>query len=145
MIVVLKKTTDNDLYTGLPASRGATIYITDGTTAYVMEVGNLALTGSLQTILNGMEGDLWGLTQVNGVLATETENEIAGAIQWYTQNAGAKSDVFDKPLAQIVTDITAMVNTSFPSASAAIKTGWVRTLMSSLLDTRVNGHDRDLV
>lgn len=146
MIVILKSIIENDLSTGLPSQRAATIWISDSTTAYVMQVGNLALTGSLQTILNGMEADLWTLTQSGGVLATPTENEIAGAIQWYVANSGAKSDVFDKSITQLHTDITAMVAASFPPPiSAAVRTGWVRTLMSSLLDTRVNGHDRDLV
>lgn len=144
-IVILKKTTDYNPDTGQPSGRGVTVWISNGTTNYVMQVGGLALTGNLQTILNGMEGDLWGLTQSGGVLATSTENEIAGAIQWYTSAPGTKAAVFDKTVAQEVTDITALIAASFPTASAAVKAGWLQLLMSSLLDTRVNAHDRDLV
>lgn len=144
-ITILKKVIDNDLNTGLPASRGVTIHIDDGATAYVMEVGNLALTGNLQTILNGMEGDLWTEVQQSGVLATPTENEIAGAILWYISAPGTKAAVFDKTVAQEVIDITALIAASFPVASAAVKAGWLQLLMSGLLDTRVNAHDRDLV
>lgn len=131
--------------TNQPVSRAVKIYITDGTDAYIYGVGGLPLTGSLQTVLNGMETELYTEASANGVVPTSTDEAIVEAIQWYLANGGAKSDVFDKPLAQLHTDITAMVAASFPSASAAVRTGWVRTLMSGLLDTRVNAHDRELV
>ena len=145
MIIILESVINNDMNTGLPASRGTTIYITDNVTAYVMQVGNLALVGNLHTILNAMETDLWALVQINGTLATATDSAIVEAIQVYIANPGMKADVFDKSIAQETTDITALVAASFPLASVAVKTGWFRLLMSSLLDTRVNAHDRGLV
>lgn len=145
MIVILKHVLDSGAVVGVPDTRGVTIWISDGTTAYVMQVGNLALTGNLQTIMNGMETDLWTMVTTNGVLATATENEIASAIQWYVANPGTKVAVFDKTITQENTDITALIAASFPTASAAVKAGWLQLLMSSLLDTRVNAHDRDLV
>lgn len=144
-IVILKTAVTPNYETGEPEGRSAYIYITNGTTPYMYDVGGLALTGSLQTILNGMEAGLYTEAAANGKVPTSTEIAIVEAIAWYVANSGAKADVFDKSITQLATDITAMVNSSFPSASAAIKTGWVRTLMSSLLDTRVNAHDRDLV
>lgn len=144
-IVILGKPTIATGDDNQPLSRGVKIYITNGTAAYIYGVGGLPLTGSLQTVLNGMETELYQEAAANGVIPTSTDIAIVEAIQWYIANSGAKADVFDKSITQLATDITAMVNSSFPSASAAIKTGWVRTLMSSLLDTRVNAHDRDLV
>jgi len=64
---------------------------------------------------------------------------------WYKANPGTKTAVFDKTVAQESTDITALIAASFPSASAAVKAGWLQLLMSRLLDTRVNARDRDLV
>lgn len=125
--------------------RGVYIWVSNGTTAYMTNRGGLPLTGALLPGLNAIADELWTEAQAGGKLPTSTETAIVEAIQWYQANAGAKGDVFDKSITQLTTDITAMVNTSFPTMSAPIKTGWVRTLMSSLLDTRVNAHDRDLV
>lgn len=145
MIIIMKKTITLDPITNQPVSRAVSIYITDGATAYTYDVGGLALTGNLQTILNGMEADLWPEAVGSGAVATETDREIVNAIQWYIANPGTKAAVFDKTVAQEAIDITAMINASFPTASAAVKAGWLQLLMSSLLDTRVNAHDRDLV
>lgn len=144
MIIIMKKTITLD-FNGQPVARAVSIYITDGATAFTYDVGGLPLTGSLQTALNEMEAELWPEAQANGAVATETDREIVNAIQWYISNPGTKVAVFDKTVAQEVTDITALIAASFPSASAAVKTGWLQLLMSALLDTRVNAHDRDLV
>lgn len=145
-IQIIKITINNDGETGEPLNRTAMFTITAGGGAvYSWSRGGIPLTGGVQAFLDAEEAQLWTEASTTGNLATATELEIAGARAWYLANAGAKADVFDKSVAQMVTDITAMVNASFPSASAAIKTGWIRTLVSSLLDTRVNAHDRDLV
>lgn len=145
-IVILGKPTIATGDNNQPVSRGVKIYITNGTAAYIYGVGGLPLTGSLQTVLNGMETEKFTEASAAGQLPTSTDIAIVEAIQWYIANSGAKADVFDKSITQLATDITAMVAASFPPPlSAAIRTGWVRTLMSSLLDTRVNAHDRDLV
>lgn len=143
-IVILKTRIENDPATFEPASRGVTLWISNGTTNYVMQVGGLALTGSLQTILNGMEADLWAMVNGVGTPATSTENEIAGAILYYKANAGMKTAVFDKSVAQSDIDIGGLV-ASISGLNAAQRTGLKQLLMSSLLDTRVNAHDRDLV
>lgn len=131
---------------GTISARHVDIIITSGGVSYLFTRGGLPLTGNLQTILEAEEASLWEAAESKGVLATDTDLEIAAAIAWYKANGGAKTDVFDKTVLQLVTDITVMVTASFPPPiSAAVRTGWIRTLMSSLLDTRVNGRDRDLV
>lgn len=144
-IVILSKSFNIDPMTNAQVSRNAYFYISSGAEAYVYNAGSLSLTGSLQTILNGMEAQLFTDAQASGTLPTSTEIEIVGAIQWYLSAPGTKAAVFDKTVAQEVTDITALIAASFPTASAAVKAGWLQLLMSSLLDTRVNAHDRDLV
>lgn len=128
-----------------PTGRTFTFHITDGSAAYVSSIGGQPLTGNRQTILDGIADEVWAGAIEYGHTPTPTEIEIVGAILWYKANDGAKADVFDKSISTLATDITAMVNASFAGQSQAIRTGWIRVLMSSLLDTRVNGHDRDLV
>jgi hypothetical protein len=145
---MIVKLTDGEVtnpQTGQVTQRTAYIWISDGSTSYMMSVGSLPVEGALMTVLNGMESELWPQAVAGGQLPTPVETEIAGAIQWYQANAGTKAAVFDKSVAQEVTDITALIAASFPSASAAVKAGWLQLLMSSLLDTRVNAHDRGLV
>lgn len=141
MIIILGQ----NLISNDPPTRVAYFWISNGTDSYVYTKVGLPEAGNLQTVLNGMEAELWTLAAANGQLPTETETAIVEAVQFYIANPGTKADVFDKSATQLAADITAMVNASFPSASAAVKTGWIRTLMSSLFDTRVNAHDRDLV
>lgn len=145
IVIITKPVIQPNFETGQPESRSMKIYITDNVTAYTYNVGGQLLVGNLQTILNAMELQLWIEAQANGQVATSTDIAIVEAIQWYVANVGAKADVLDKSSAQLVIDINAMVETSFPTMSTAIKTGWKRTLLSSLFDTRVNAHDHDLV
>lgn len=127
-------------------SRGADFIISDGVEPwYFGAKSGLATTGSIQQMLDEQEAQLWTNAQIYGRLATPGEIALAEARAWYLANPGAKADVFDKSVAQLHTDITAMVNASFPNAPAAVKTGWVRTLVSSLLDTRYNALNAGLV
>lgn len=143
-IVILKTDTQLHFETGEPTGRSAYIYITNGTAAYMYNVGGLALTGSLQTILNGRESELYSGAVANGQVPTSTEMEIVGAILYYQANSGMKTAVFDKSVAQSDTDVTGLV-AAITGLNAAQRTGLKQLLMSSLLDTRVNAHDRDLV
>lgn len=144
-IQIIKITTDDD-FDGQPASRTAYFTIQSGTgTVYSYSRGGLPLTGGVQGLLDAEEAGLYAQASASGNVATATELELAGARAHYVSDPGMKAAVFDKTVALTVTDITAMVNASFPSASAAVKTGWIRTLVSSLLDTRVNAHDRGLI
>lgn len=144
-IQIIKVTTDPDFFTGEPGSRTAHFTIVSGGPVYSYSRGGLPLTGGVQAMLDAEEAALYAEAAANGVLATGEDLEIAGARAWYVSNPGTKAAVFDKTIAQEVTDITALISASFPSASAAVKAGWLQLLMSSLLDTRVNAHDRDLV
>lgn len=144
-ISIIKITINNDGETGEPLNRSASFTISSGGAVYFWSKGGLPLTGGIQVLLDAEEAEMWAEAQASGRLATATELEIAGARAWYLSAPGTKAAVFDKTVAQEVTDITALINSSFPSASAAVKAGWLQLLMSSLLDTRVNAHDRDLV
>lgn len=145
-ILITKVMTMPDPFTGQPASRAANFIINNGADPwYSYSKGGLPLEGAIQPMLNAEETELYAAAVVNGRLATLGEIALAESRAWYLANPGAKADVFDKTVAQMHTDITAMVNVSFPSASAAVKTGWIRTLMSSLLDTRYNAFEKGLV
>ncbi len=143
-IQIIKITIDNDFDTGEPASRTAHYTIRSGGGVIYKGVrGGLPLAGAVQPMLDAEA--LYADALAGGNVATAAEIEMAGARAWYVSNPGTKAAVFDKTVAQEVTDITAMLAASFPTASAAVKAGWLQLLMSSLLDTRVNAHDRDLV
>lgn len=144
-IQIIRVSTQNDPDTGQPLSRSVTFTISDGTTTYLWGRGGLPLTGGVQALLNAEEPELWASASAGGTLATDYDISLAQARAWYVSNPGSKADVFDKTVDQLNADITSLVNTSFPSASAAIKTGWVRTLMSGLLVTRSFTFERNLV
>lgn len=145
-IQIIKVSTENDWETGEPANRTAHFTIqSGGGIVYSWSMGGLPLTGGVQAMLEAEETQLYAEASASGNVATPAELEMAGARAWYVANPGTKAAVFDKTVAQENTDITALIAASFPSASAAVKAGWLQLLMSSLLDTRVNAHDRDLV
>ncbi len=143
-IIIFTQKTNTDMDTQIQ-TREAHIWITNNTTNYVMDVGNLTMTGSLQSVLNGMESDLFTLAAGGGGhIATATENEIAGAITYYIADPGMKAAVFDSTVASLDTSITAIVN-AITGLSAAQKTGLRRALMASIISVRIDAHDRGLV
>lgn len=145
-IQIIKVTIMYNSETGEPVSRTADFIISNGGgTIYKWSRGGIPLTGGVQAFLEAEEAALWADAQAGGHLASDFDISLAQARMWYVQNPGAKADVFDKTVEQLNTDITALVNASFPAASAAVKTGWVRTLMSGLLVTRSYTFERDLV
>lgn len=145
-IQIIKVTVNNDSETGVPTSRTAHFTIQSGTgTMYSWSRSGLPLTGGVQALLDAEEAALYADASSSGNVATAFDISLAEARAWYVANGGAKADVFDKSVAQLHTDITAMVNASFPSASAAVKTGWVRTLMSGLLCTRSYTFEKGLI
>jgi len=144
IIQLSKPSTTTDPDTGEPLSRAVTFYISNNGEAYIYNRGGLPLEGNVQTMLEAEEAELFLAAQANGVLPTATQIEIVGAILYYQANPGMKAAVFDKSITQTALDVTALVN-SISGLGVAQKAGLVQILMSSLLDTRVNAHDRNLV
>lgn len=145
-IQIIKVVTVDDFETGEPMSRTATFIInSQGGPWYAWSRGGLPLTGNVQSLLDAEEAQLYTQASTGGQLATTYEISLADARAWYVSNAGAKADIFDTTVAQLNTNITNLVNASFPTASAAVKTGWIRTLMSGLLNTRSYTFEKELV
>lgn len=143
-IQIIKITTDDD-FDGQPASRTAYFTVQSGTgTVYSYSRGGLPLTGGVQPMLDAEEAGLYAQASASGNVATATELELAGARAYYVSNAGMKTAVFDKSVAQSDTDITGLV-ASITGLNAAQRTGLKQLLISALLDTRVNAHDRGLI
>lgn len=143
-IQIIKITTDDD-FDGQPASRTAYFTIQSGTgTVYSYSRGGLPLTGGVQGLLDAEEAGLYAQASASGNVATATELELAGARAYYVSNPGMKTAVFDKSVAQSDTDITGLV-ASISGLSPAQRTGLKQLLISALLDTRVNAHDRGLI
>lgn len=55
-----------DPFTNEPLSRAVNIVITSGSESYLYSVGGLPLTGSLQTVLDAQEADIFTLAQAGG-------------------------------------------------------------------------------
>jgi hypothetical protein len=143
-IQIIKVTILSDPETGQPASRTADFIIASGGPFYRWSRGGLPLVGNVQTMLEAEEAQLWQEASASGRLATKYDISLADARAWYVANPGAKAAVFDKTVDQLNTDITNLINASFPSLGATAKTAWVHTLMSGLLSTRAYTFERDL-
>lgn len=144
-IQIIKIVINDDLETGEPSNRTAYFTIQSGTgTVYSWSRGGLPLTGGIQALLDAEEAQLFADASAAGKVATATELELAGARAYYVSNPGMKTAVFDKSVAQSDTDITGLV-ASISGLNAAQRTGLKQLLISALLDTRVNAHDRGLI
>jgi hypothetical protein len=138
MIVIFSQLTVNDSDTGLPVSRTANIYLTDGSSAFMYNIGGLPLEGDLQTVLNGMEAELWAAAVTEGRLPTPKEAAKADRLIYLTANPGSKQ-IFTLSLADVELQVGALVDALFPPAtgvSAANKTKLKRILTVGILVNR---------
>lgn len=148
-IVILSKRLNIDPTTNLPFSRSAYFYISNGAgNAYMYDKGGLPVEGSLQAALIAQESELFLEAQASGQVPTATEIEIVAGIQIYIADPGMKVAVFDKTMTQEDTDIATMLQIFLPGSTAPIvaaRLGMKRLLISSLIATRVDAHERGLV
>lgn len=134
-IIIFSEVIQNDPFTGQPMSRSANFYITDGTTAYMYSAGGLSLEGSLQTILNGMESELFTEAQASETLPTPKERAKADRLIYLAANPGSKA-IFDLSLADVETQVGALVDAIIPAATAANRTKLKRVLTVGILVNR---------
>lgn len=145
-IQIIRVTITTDPDTGEPTGRAAQFIINSGGGAwYLWGVAGLPLTGGVQAMLEADEAAHYAQALASGQLASDYDISLAEGRSWYVSNPGAKTDVFDTTVATLHTNITNLVNASFPAASAAVKTGWVRAIMAGLLTTRAYTFEKDLV
>lgn len=65
-IEILQTTIENDPTTMQPGNRAASVIASNGTLSFMLEVGNLPLTGNLQTILDARDAELFASAQARG-------------------------------------------------------------------------------
>lgn len=137
-IVVLETRLDSGAMTGGPDTRGVIIWISDGTTNYITQRGNLPLTGDLLPALLADEAQIWLDAVTGGQLATPKETATADRLIFQTANPGAKA-IFDLSAADVETQVNALVEALFPAAtgvSTANKTKLKRVLTVGILVNR---------
>lgn len=135
MIVILETVIDNDMNTGEPSSRGVTIWISDGTTNYITQRGNLTLTGDLLPGLLADEANIWNDAVAGGQVATAKETATSDRLIFLTANPGAKA-IFDLSAADVETQVAALVDAIIPAATAANRTKLKRVLTVGILVNR---------
>lgn len=136
-IVILKTVVDNDMDTGLPISRGVTLWISDGTTNYITQRGNLPLTGDLLPGLLADEAQIWLDAVAGGQSATAVETADADLEQWLIDNPAARA-IFDLTKTQAESEINALVDAIIPSATNTNRTKLKRLLMGNTLVSRLS-------
>lgn len=126
---------DWHLMTGEPNHRTATIYITNGTTPYMYVKGGLDESGDLQTLLNGIEAELYAAAVASGTVPTPKEQAKADRLIWLAGNPSAKQ-IFTLSSVALEAEITALVDAIIPTATAANRTKLKRLLMGNALVSR---------
>lgn len=137
-IIILEERIDNNPATLEPEFRGVTIWISDGTTHYVTQVGVLPLTGDLLPGLLANEANIWLDAVAGGLLATKAQTAEADLEQFLIDNPGARA-IFDLARTALETEINALVDALFPPAtgvSNANKTKLKRLLTGNTLVSR---------
>src|SRR6185503_4401886 len=104
-----------------PPLRIAYIWITDGANPYMLRKIGLTDAGDLQTVLNGMEAELYTEAAAGGQLPTAKERAKADRLIYLAANPGAKA-IFDLSLADVETQVNALVDAIIPAATAANRT-----------------------
>jgi hypothetical protein len=135
MIVIFSWVTVTDPSSGQPLERAANIYITDGASTYMSNVGAIPLDGDLQTILDGMEAELWTTAVAEGRLPTPKEAAKADRLVYLAANPGSKQ-IFTLSLADVQTQVDALVDGLVPLATAANRTKLKRVLTVGILVNR---------
>ena len=133
-IVKLQERTEFDLQTHI-ASRAVTLWITDGTDNYITQRGGLPMTGDLMPALLADEVAIWAEAVAGGQVATAKENAKADRLIFLTANAGAMA-IFDLSLADVETNVNALVDAIIPTATAANRTKLKRVLTVGILVNR---------
>lgn len=115
-------------------ARHVDIIITSGGVSYLWSVGGLPLTGSLQTILEAREPELWQAASLAGNLASEENHAQSGAKAWFVAHPNAAL-LFNLSIADLDTEVDDLVEDLFPLASAANKNRmklWMKTVSHSI-------------
>lgn len=133
-IIIFTQKTNTDMDTQVQ-TREAHIWISDGTTNYVCDRGNLTMTGDLQTVLNAQESTIWADMLAGGVLATAKENAKADRLIYLAANPGAKA-IFTLTSAALETEINTVVDVLFSGKLAADRTKVKRLWMVQTLVAR---------
>lgn len=132
-IVILKKwVMDNE-----PPTRSVKMYISNNGTAYIHTRGGFALEGSLQTILNAIEPELWAEAQANGILPTAKEKATAEAVIWFKANPATKQ-IFMLTPAALETQVGTLTDALFPGIAAATRNQKKKVWTAELMTLRVS-------
>lgn len=134
-IVILEERIDSGAMQGIPDTRGATLWVSDGTTHYITQRGNLPLTGDLLPALLSDEANIFSDAVAGGQLATKAETAKADRLIFLAANPGAKA-IFDLSAADVETQVAALVDAIIPAATAANKTKLKRVLTVGILVNR---------
>lgn len=114
--------------------RIATIGIDD---AYLWHVGNLPPVGDIQATLDANETEyLAAAIETNSLLPQDIQDQ-SGAKGWVANNPAAKL-LFTSSIGDLETEITNLVNASFPLITAGQRTKWVLLLVVLALSVRVS-------
>lgn len=78
-IVILETRIDSGAMQGVPDTRAVTLWITNGTTNYITQRGNLPLTGDLLPALVADEANIWNDAVAGGAGSDEGGDGGGGA------------------------------------------------------------------
>jgi hypothetical protein len=134
-IVILDTRIDSGALQGVPDTRGVTLWISDGADNYITQRGGLPLTGDLLPALVADEANIWADAVAGGLLATAKENAKADRLLYLTANPGAMA-IFDLSLADVESNVSALVDAIIPAATAANRTKLKRVLAVGILVNR---------
>lgn len=134
-IVILETRIDSGAMQGVPDTRAVTLWITNGTTNYITQRGNLPLTGDLLPALVADEANIWNDAVAGGLVATKAETAEAELEQWLIDNPGARA-IFDLSKTTLEGEIAALVDSLFSGKPAADRTKMKRLLMGNTLVSR---------
>lgn len=135
MIVILETHIDSGALSGLPNTRGVKLWISDGTTHYITQRGNLPLEGDLLPALLADEAQIWLDAVAGGQLATARETATADLEQWLIDNPGSRA-IFDLSKSELETQIDALIDVLLSGKPAADRTKLKRLLMGNTLVSR---------